>query len=66
MRVADSGAGFDARQLTASKGQGMGLLSVRERLAFIGGSVDIRSVPGDGAVITLAAPLAPAQELTQA
>ena len=68
VRVADSGAGFDARQLTASKGQGqgMGLLSVRERLAFIGGSIEIRSLPGDGAVITLAAPLAPAQELTQA
>ncbi|MBI5257899.1 MAG: PAS domain-containing protein [Burkholderiales bacterium] len=58
VRVSDSGIGFDAAVLTAARGQGMGLLSVRERLSFIGGSVDIRSLPGDGAVITLQAPLA--------
>jgi diguanylate cyclase (GGDEF)-like protein/PAS domain S-box-containing protein len=65
VRVADSGVGFDAKLLTANKGQSMGLLSVRERLSFIGGSVEIRSVPGDGAVITLSAPLTLLREGTE-
>ncbi|MDE2371119.1 MAG: PAS domain-containing protein [Burkholderiales bacterium] len=62
VRVADGGAGFDAKRLTAAKGQGMGLLSVRERLSFIGGSVALRSIPGEGTVVTLTAPLASASE----
>lgn len=66
VRVAESGVGFDATLFTAAKGQGMGLLSVRERLSFIGGSVDIRSIPGDGAIITLTAPLTPAHEGAEA
>jgi len=65
LRVADSGVGFDVTLLCATKGQGMGLLSVREPLSFIGGSVDVRSIPGDGAVITLVAPLTLLHEVTK-
>lgn len=57
VRVSDTGVGFDPAIMTAARGQGLGLLSVRERLSFIGGNVEVRSIPGDGSVITLVAPL---------
>ncbi len=43
--------------ITAAPGKGLGLIGVRERLAFIGGSAGLHSVPGDGTVATLTAPL---------
>lgn len=60
VRVRDCGVGFDPQVLAAAKGQGLGLLSVRERLAFIGGSAELASLPGDGTLATLTAPLADA------
>lgn len=58
IEVTDGGAGFDAQAVTAAPGRGgFGLISVRERLRIIGGSVNIASLPGDGTTVTLAAPL---------
>lgn len=60
VRVSDGGVGFDPQLLGTAPGQGLGLLSVRERLGFIGGSVALESIPGDGTMATLRAPLAEA------
>ena len=54
--VSDAGVGFDPDTEVAQR-TGFGLLSVRERLSFIGGSIDIASMPGDGTLVTLTAPL---------
>jgi len=52
--VSDEGRGFDAKVIAA----GLGLVSVRERLGYVGGSVVIDSVPDEGTVATLKIPLA--------
>lgn len=56
--VSDAGVGFDPALIAAAPGHGLGLISVRERLSFIGGTAEIRSIPGDGTMATLTAPLA--------
>jgi two-component system, chemotaxis family, CheB/CheR fusion protein len=55
--VKDDGNGFEPARISAGPRGGFGLTSVRERLSFIGGSVDVSSVPGDGTEVTLRAPL---------
>lgn len=45
LTVIDDGQGFD---LLAAQGRGVGLVSMQERIAALGGSLDIRSVPGKG------------------
>lgn len=52
--VRDDGAGFDtSRQAHPT---GLGLISMRERAALIGGKVDIDSAPGKGTTVTLSIP----------
>lgn len=55
VRVSDAGIGFDPALVSASLQRGMGLVSVRERLSFIGGTAEIRSIPGDGTEAVLSA-----------
>lgn len=58
VRVSDAGCGFDpAARVPATGRAGLGLVSVRERLSFIGGTVDVRSAPNEGTVAVLSAPL---------
>lgn len=57
VRVGDAGVGFIPADGAVDAGGGMGLVSARERLSHIGGSLDIRSVPGDGTEATLVVPL---------
>lgn len=57
VRVSDAGVGFDAAQVSASSQRGMGLVSVRERLSYIGGTAEIRSIPGKGTEAVLSAML---------
>ena len=57
VRVSDAGVGYDAAAVAAMPRRGSGLVSVRERLSFIGGTADVQSVPGDGTVAVLTAPL---------
>jgi signal transduction histidine kinase len=55
--VTDNGVGFEVRPFEKPEsGGGFGLPSLRERLGYIGGSLHIDSVPGDGTVATLSAP----------
>jgi signal transduction histidine kinase len=53
--VADSGKGFDTNDIES--GGGFGLHSIRERLTFLGGRMDIESTPQLGTLVTLVAPL---------
>ncbi len=56
--VRDDGVGFDASAMLARKGnRGLGLLGIRERVAALGGTVQIHSAPGQGTEITITVPL---------
>jgi signal transduction histidine kinase len=57
--VSDSGAGFDPAKLatTPSQAGGFGLFSIRERLSLLGGRIEVESADGQGARVTLVAPL---------
>ena len=56
VRVSDEGGGFDASEQHAET-SGLGLLSVRDRVAALGGGVTIDSSRGEGTTIELAVPL---------
>ncbi len=47
VRVTDDGRGFD----TAARGEGFGLVGMRERAALLDGEVRIRSGPGRGTIV---------------
>lgn len=59
VEVRDDGVGFDASDVgaRASRSGGYGLFSIRERLEYLGGSLDIESRPGRGTRVVLRAPL---------
>jgi signal transduction histidine kinase len=52
--VADDGIGFDA----AESASGIGLISMRDRIGAVGGTLEIDSAPGRGTVISGTVPLA--------
>ena len=56
--VMDDGIGFiyTTEHLASNKSRGFGLFSIRERLNYLGGSLEIDSKPGHGAQVTLAVP----------
>lgn len=60
--VCDSGRGFDARSATDLADNSFGLHSIRDRIALLGGSMEISSAPGQGSVFTLTLPRVPAAE----
>ena len=57
--IVDDGAGFDPSQIRPENGLtgGLGLISVRERLDFLGGHMEIESEPGHGSRFTLVVPM---------
>jgi PAS domain S-box-containing protein len=55
IEVADQGAGFEP-DAAAGRGRGFGLFSIRQRLALVGGSLEVAAAPGRGARIVLRAP----------
>jgi signal transduction histidine kinase len=54
LQIADSGIGFDPRHLAHS---GLGLHSMRERVAILNGELHIDAAPGRGTQITVRIPL---------
>ncbi|QTA79889.1 Two component system response regulator/histidine kinase [Desulfonema limicola] len=57
--VEDYGIGFDTAKMKSSfnKNKSFGLFSINERLAYIGGEMDIQSAPGSNTKISLLVPL---------
>ncbi|MCF7973931.1 MAG: hypothetical protein K9N55_08955 [Phycisphaerae bacterium] len=58
--VVDDGVGFDVACLDnrlPDTQAGFGLFSIKERLGYVGGTLDIQSGPGRGTRVTIAAPL---------
>jgi signal transduction histidine kinase len=56
--VSDAGKGFDASALETFTGKtGLGLISLRERASYIGGSLTIESTPGKGSRFILRVPV---------
>jgi signal transduction histidine kinase len=49
LSLSDNGQGFD---VAATAGQGVGLLSMQERMKSLGGNMSIESVPGQGTSVT--------------
>ena len=54
--VRDDGVGFNPEVLKTAEGQRFGLRFMRERAEEVGGSVDVRSAPGEGATVTIRVP----------
>lgn len=55
LTVKDAGPGFDLEQ-ARSRARGLGLLSMRERARLVGGSLVIRTAPGNGTVLIASVP----------
>jgi signal transduction histidine kinase len=62
--VEDDGQGFDAEAAarTPAAGRGLGLLGMRERVALVGGALDIDSVSGGGTTVRARIPVPPPTE----
>jgi PAS domain S-box-containing protein len=56
LEISDDGVGFDIEG--ARLAEGLGLISMRERIHLIGGEFEIQSSPGQGTRITARAPIA--------
>lgn len=59
IEVSDEGAGFDPQEVRAREGSvgGFGLFSIRERLEWLGGGMEMISSPGAGSCFVLWVPL---------
>ena len=57
LELSDDGTGFDTAALELDPKRGIGLRNMRERVAAIGGSLDVRS-DGDGTSILAEVPVA--------
>jgi signal transduction histidine kinase len=59
IQVSDEGIGFDPTATLQNKDHdGLGLFSIRERLALLGGQMEVQSAPGKGARFILTIPRA--------
>lgn len=55
--ITDDGRGFDISRFEGGNDGHFGLIFMKDRMAQIGGSLNIDSVPGAGAILTLEAPM---------
>jgi signal transduction histidine kinase len=54
LRVRDDGVGFDVE---GRSGRGLGLASMRQRVALLGGAIEVRSAPGQGTDVRISVPI---------
>jgi signal transduction histidine kinase len=66
LTVADEGQGFDPERAGDEADGGFGLHSIRERVGFLGGRMEVDSAAGEGTRIRLRAPLEVEQESVRA
>jgi signal transduction histidine kinase len=57
--VSDNGVGFDPATIQPVGAGGLGLRSIRQRLEYLGGTLEIASTPGQGSRFTLSLPVRP-------
>lgn len=65
LQVRDNGQGFDPQELGRAPRARFGLLGIRERVAVLGGQVEIDSRPGAGARLRATVPLSGWQRLNE-
>ena len=53
MSVRDSGAGFDPDNVES----GLGMVGMKERMGYIGGTIEWKTKPGDGTGVIASVPL---------
>lgn len=56
LRVSDDGLGFDPCAIQKRASAHLGLISMRERVNSVGGTLEIQSQPGQGTIIVLSVP----------
>ncbi len=56
IQINDDGVGFDTTRIYNTKSGGFGFFSMRERLQYLGGGLEVRSKPGQGTQIILTVP----------
>lgn len=56
MQLQDDGVGFDVDE-AARKRESFGLSGMRERVALLGGEIDIQTTPGEGTKVSIAIPV---------
>jgi CheY-like chemotaxis protein len=62
--VSDQGAGFDMSIAGEEReGKGFGLFAMRERMGFMGGTLQTQSTPGQGSRFVLSVPFAPTEKI---
>jgi signal transduction histidine kinase len=59
LTIKDDGVSFDPGHHPARRKGGLGLLSMRERAAYVGGTLTVKSVRGAGTEIAVRIPLPP-------
>jgi PAS domain S-box-containing protein len=62
LRISDTGAGFDPKNINGSAG--IGLVSMRERIRLVGGHLSLESEPSHGTRIRVRVPLTMSREQT--
>ena len=55
--IEDNGAGFDLQTVLQSEEKGLGLISMRERAALVGGTIEIESQPDSGTTVVVRIPV---------
>jgi two-component system sensor histidine kinase UhpB len=62
LSIGDDGVGFDSRRLRRRRhGASLGLVGITERVALVGGSVDVASRAGSGTMLIARFPVGPAR-----
>ncbi len=56
--ISDNGNGFDLDAVLAKSGEGLGILGMQERAAYLSGRTEVRSAPGRGTRIEVDIPVA--------
>ena len=57
LSVEDDGSGFLIAEAIGPQGRGLGLFGMQERMAYVGGTIDIASRPGSGTRVTARVPI---------